>query len=80
MSLSPEQMRQKSLAQDTAERHARYAQADGSMKKYPQQQYSVSPAIEAAGRRVNAATAKEDASIGKPDQSPNASIRFGDKG
>jgi hypothetical protein len=77
--MTPDQMRQKSIAQDTAERHARYAQADGSMKSMntePKQ----SGAIEAAGRRVNAATAKEEASIGKPDQSPNASIRFGDKG
>jgi hypothetical protein len=79
MTASPEQMRKMSLAQDEAERHARYAQADGSMKKMntsPPQ----SSAIDAAGRRVNAATAKEDASIGPQDQSPNASIRFGDKG
>ena len=79
MALSPEQMRQKSIAQDTAEKHARYAQADGSMKSAREKPYYVSPAIEAAGRRVNAATAKEDASIGKFDPSPNASIRFGDK-
>lgn len=75
MAMSPEQMRQKSLAQDTAERHARYAQADGSMKKMNTEP-AQSPAIEAAGRRVNAATAKEDASIGPQDPSPNASIRF----
>jgi len=79
MSLSPEQMRQKSIAQDLAEKHARYAQADGSFKKYPQQQYSVSHAIEASENRVRAATAKENASIGPFDPSPNASIRFGDK-
>lgn len=79
MAMSPEQMRQKSLAQDTAEKHARYAQADGSMKSARDNGYYVSPAIEAQGRRVNAATAKEDASIGMPDPSPNANIRFGDK-
>ena len=79
MALSPEQMRKKSLAQDESERHARYAQADGSMKQGNEQAYYVSPAIEAAGRRVNAATAKEDASIGTQDPSPNASIRFGDR-
>jgi len=77
--MSPDQMRQKSLAQDTAERHARYAQADGSMKSASEKPYYVSPAIEAAGRRVNAATAKEDASIGAPDPSPNADVRFGDR-
>jgi len=74
--MSPEQMRKKSLAQDEAERHARYAQADGSMKKMNTQP-AQSSAIEAAGRRVNAATAKEDASIGPKDPSPNATIRFG---
>lgn len=76
MSMSPEQMRKKSMAQDEAERHAKYAQADGSMKSAREQPMSVSPAIQAAGARVNAATAKEDASIGAPDRSPNASIRF----
>ena len=75
MSLSPEQMRKKSLAMDESYRHARYAQADGSMKK-SNTQPAQSNAIEAAGRRVNAATAKEDASIGPQDPSPNASIRF----
>lgn len=75
MSLSPEQMRKKSMAMDEAQRHARYAQADGSMKSMNTEP-GMSPAIEAAGRRVNAATAKEDASIGPSDPSPNASIRF----
>lgn len=75
MSLSPEQMRKKSLAQDESEKNARYAQADGSFKKYPQQEYYTSPAIQAAGKRVNAATAKEDASIGEQDPHPNASFR-----
>ena len=79
MTMSPEQMRKKSLAQDESERHARYAAADGSMRKMNTQPPQ-SAAINASVARVNAATAKEDASIGKPDQSPNASIRFGDKG
>lgn len=74
--MSPEQMRKKSLAQDEAERHARYAQADGSMKAAHAEPYHVSPAIQAAGKRVNAATAKEEASMGAKDPSPNASIRF----
>lgn len=73
---SPEQMRKKSLAQDEAERHARYAQADGSMKKAEGVVPYVSPAIKAAGERVDRATAKEKADIGKQDPSPNASIRF----
>lgn len=76
MTMNAEQMRKKEAAQQEAERHARYAQADGSMKNMntsPPQ----SPAIEAAGRRVNAATDKETASIGAQDPSPNASIRFG---
>jgi hypothetical protein len=76
MTMNAEQMRKKSLAQDEAERHARYAQADGSMKNMNTQPPQ-SPAIEAAGRRVNAATDKETASIGAQDPSPNASIRFG---
>lgn len=71
--MSPEQMRKKSLAQDEAERHARYAQADGSFKKEDNQAYYVSPAIEAAGRRVDAATAKENKDIG----GRNASINEG---
>lgn len=74
--MSPEQMRKKSLAQDESERHARYAQADGSMKNASSPEYYVSPAIKASTARVNAATAKEEASIGKQDPSPNASIRF----
>lgn len=74
--MSPEQMRKKEAAQNESERHARYAQADGSMKSASSREYYVSPAIEAAGRRVNAATAKEDTSIGAPDRSPNNNIRF----
>lgn len=76
MTMNAEQMRKKSMAQDEAERHARYAQADGSMK-----QMNTSPpqskAIEASEARVRAATDKETASIGAQDPSPNASIRFG---
>jgi hypothetical protein len=75
MTMSAEQMRKKSLAQDESERHARYAQADGSMKKMNTQP-APSEAIEASVRRVNAATDKETASIGPQDASPNASIRF----
>lgn len=75
MSLSPEQMRKKSLAMDESYRHARYAQADGSMKQ-ENTEPPTSPAIKAAGRRVDAATAKEDKDIGWQDPSPNASIRF----
>jgi hypothetical protein len=76
MTVNAEQMRKREAAQTEAERHARYAQADGSMKQMNTQPPQ-SPAIEAAGRRVNAATAKEDASIGAQDPSPNVSIRFG---
>ena len=61
--MSPEQMRKKSLAQDEAHRHAQYARADGSMRE-PQQVPPNSAAIAAAGRRVDAATAKENADIG----------------
>ena len=75
MSMSPEQMRKKSLAEDESLKHQRYAQADGSFKNGHSEPVN-SPAIHAAVARVNAATAKEDASIGKPDPSPNASIRF----
>jgi hypothetical protein len=78
MSLSPEQMRKQSIAQAESLRHARYAQADGSMKKMNTEPVN-STAIHAEVARVNAATDKETASIGPQDQSPNASIRFGDK-
>jgi hypothetical protein len=68
--ITPEQQRKMSLAQDESLRHARYAQADGSMKK-GNESPPQSSAIEAAGRRVNAATAKEDASIGGEGASIN---------
>lgn len=70
MSLSPEQMRKKSLAMDESLKHARYAQADGSMRP-SQRGPNESPAIEASERRVRAATAKEDATIGGENASPN---------
>jgi hypothetical protein len=61
--MSPEQMRKKEAAQQESERHARYAQADGSMKSASSREYYVSPAIEAA--------AKENASIGGEGASIN---------
>ncbi len=75
MTMSPEQMRKRSLAEDESLKHARYAQADGSFKSGNSEPMN-SPAIHASVARVNAATAKEDASIGEFDRSPNASIRF----
>lgn len=75
MSLSPEQMRKKSLAEAEALRHQRYAQADGSMKKGNSDPVN-SMAIHAEVARVNAATDKETADMGMQDNSPNASIRF----
>ena len=72
MAMTPDQMRQKSIAQDTAERHARYASADGSMRKgNTNSAYYVSPAIEAAGKRVNAATAKEHKDVDDDNASIN---------
>ncbi len=68
--MTPEQMRKKSLAEDEALRHARYAQADGSMKQGRSEPVN-SPAISAAVARVNAATAKENADIGGENASPN---------
>lgn len=75
MAMSPEQMRKNSIAQAEALRHARYAQADGSMKKMNTEP-EASKEIAFQGRRVNKATAKEDADMGPQDPSPNASIRF----
>lgn len=71
MTMTPSQMRQKEAAQTQAEKHSRYASADGSMKAAHSQPYYVSPAIEASGNRVNAATAKEEATIGGQNASPN---------
>lgn len=75
MTMNSEQMRKKEAAQQEAERHARYAQADGSMKQMNTEP-AKSPAIAASEARVKAATDKETASIGPQDPSPNASIRF----
>jgi hypothetical protein len=75
MTMNAEQMRKKSMAQEESLRHARYAQADGSMKKMNTEPVN-SGAIHASVARVNAATDKETASIGAQDPSPNASIRF----
>ena len=75
MSLSPSQMRQKAAAMQESQRHARYAQADGSMRQENTEPVN-SAAIHASVARVNAATDKETASIGPQDKSPNASIRF----
>lgn len=70
MAMSPEQMRKKSMAEEESLRHARYAQADGSMKKMNTEPVN-STAIHAQVARVNAATAKEDATIGGENASPN---------
>ena len=69
--MSPEQMRKKAAAQEESERHARYAQADGSMKQASSREYYVSPAIEASERSVNRATEKERATIGGEGASIN---------
>lgn len=73
--MSPEQMRQKSLAQAESLKHARYARADGSMKK-ENTAPTPSQAIKTSVERVNEATDKETTTIGPQDRSPNASIRF----
>lgn len=76
MTISPEQMRKKAMAEAESLRHQRYAQADGSMKKGNSEPLN-SPAIHAAVARVDAATSKERDTIGPSDPSPNADIRFG---
>jgi hypothetical protein len=68
--MSPEQMRKKDAARTESLRHARYSQADGE-RSQPRQEPEASKAIEAAGRRVNAATRKEEETIGRPDPRPN---------
>lgn len=68
MSMSPEQARKKSEAQAESLKHARYASADGSMSSG---NTGNSPAIEAAGKRVDAARIKEESDIGGKDASPN---------
>ena len=73
--MTPEQMRKKSLAQDDALRHARYAQADGSMKKGNMDPLNSGP-IAAEMQKIKRLTNDERAEIGPQDSSPNASIRF----
>ena len=63
MSLSPEQMRKKSLAEDESMQHLRYSQADGERSK-PNTEPLNSYRIHAEEARVNAATHKEELSIG----------------
>lgn len=75
MTMNAEQMRKKAMAEEESLRHQRYAQADGSFKNGHSEPLN-SRAIHAAVSRVNAATAKEEASMGPQDRSPNASIRF----
>ena len=70
MTMNAEQMRKKAMAEEESLRHQRYAQADGSMKKGNSEPVN-SSAIHAEVARVNAATAKEDASIGGQNASPN---------
>lgn len=70
MSHSPEQMRKKAAAMEESQRHARYAQADGSMKS-AQESPPNSRAIEASENRVNAATRKEERDIGGKNASIN---------
>lgn len=70
MTVNAEQMRKKEAAQQEAERHARYAQADGSMK-----QMNTSPApsrpIEAAEQNVRRIASEERALVGGENASPN---------
>lgn len=70
MSMSPEQMRKKSLAQAESERHHKYSAVDGERKEMNTQPMA-SRAIEASERRVKAATMKEDRDIGGQNVSPN---------
>lgn len=68
--MSPEQMRKKAMAEAESLRHQRYAQADGGMREMNTEPVN-SPAIHAAVARVDAATAKEKASIGMQDNNFN---------
>lgn len=70
MTMNAEQMRKKAMAEQESLRHARYAQADGSMKQGNSEPVN-SSAIHAAVARVNAATRLEDATIGGENASPN---------
>lgn len=79
MSMSPEQMRKKSLAEDESMRHLRYGAVDRERTKDAHSEPLNSTAINAEVARVDRATAKEKASIGMYDPSPNNDVRF-DKG
>lgn len=70
MSHSAEQNRKKAEAQEESLRHARYSAVDRE-RSAPQQSPGNSMAIEKEGRRVKAATAKEDKDIGGENASPN---------
>ena len=70
MSISPEQMRKKSLAMAESQRHVRYSEVNKERSE-SQQAPGMSPAITAAGKRVDAATAKENADIGGRNASIN---------
>lgn len=72
MTMNAEHLRQKAKAQTEAQRHARYAAVDAMRENT---EPATSSAIKAAGKRVEAATAKEDKDLGPIDPSPNASIR-----
>jgi len=76
MTISPEQMRQKQAAMAESQRQARYSQADHERSHDAFSEPAASKPIEAAGKRVKAATDKENASIGTPDRSPNNNVRF----
>lgn len=75
MTINPEQMRKKAMAQEESLRHARYAQADGSMKKMNTEPAN-SMAIHSEMARLEDAMEDEREDIGPQDPSPNASIRF----
>lgn len=67
---SPEQMRKKQAAMAESLRHKRYSQADGE-RSAEREVPEPSRAIAAAGKRVEAATRKEQMTIGRPDPRPN---------
>lgn len=64
MSMTPSQQRQKSIAMADALRHHRYSQVDAERTNDAHSEPAPSKAIEAAGRRVNEATRKEEMTIG----------------
>jgi hypothetical protein len=66
MTFSPEQSRKVAAQREESERHARYSSADGT-RDTGERNATVSPAIAAAGRRVEAARVKEEKTIGGAD-------------